>query len=143
MKLELISFSWELFKSDNVESLSTITKSWEITVLNNHSPLITSVVPWVLIVNHITDNWENKVEEFAIWRWILEVWNNNCKVLVDMLVSSEDIDMDKAEKAKQDAINMMEKYKNSKDKIDMDAFIKAEDMLLKSIAQLKIWKNKK
>jgi len=143
MKLEVISFSWELFKSDNVESLSTITKSWEITVLNNHSPLITSVVPWVLTVNHITDNWENKLEEFAIWRWILEVWNNNCKVLVDMLVSSEDIDMDKAEKAKQDAINMMEKYKNSKDKIDMDAFIKAEDMLLKSIAQLKIWKNKK
>jgi hypothetical protein len=32
----------------------------------------------------------------------------------------------------------MEKYKDSKDKIDMDKFIAAEDMLLKSLVQLKL-----
>jgi hypothetical protein len=32
----------------------------------------------------------------------------------------------------------MEKYKDSKDKVDMERFIQAEDMLLKSIAQLKL-----
>jgi hypothetical protein len=32
----------------------------------------------------------------------------------------------------------MSKYKNAKDKVDMERYIEAEDMLLKSIAQLKL-----
>jgi len=55
-----------------------------------------------------------------------------------MLVSSENLDAEKAEKARQEAITLMEKYKNSKDKVDMEKFIEAEDMLFKSIAQLKL-----
>jgi hypothetical protein len=55
-----------------------------------------------------------------------------------MLVSAENLDREKAEQAKQDALKMMEKYKGSKDKIDMEKFIEAEDMLFKSLAQLKL-----
>lgn len=33
----------------------------------------------------------------------------------------------------------MEEYKNSKDKVDMEKYVEAQDMLLKSIAQLKLW----
>jgi hypothetical protein len=55
-----------------------------------------------------------------------------------MLVSIDDVDLDHAEKAKKDALAMMEKYKDAKDKIDMEKFIAAEDMLLKSVAQLKL-----
>jgi len=32
----------------------------------------------------------------------------------------------------------MEKYRDSNDKMDMEKYIEAEDMLLKSIAQLKL-----
>jgi hypothetical protein len=37
----------------------------------------------------------------------------------------------------------MDKYKQSKDRVDMEKFIEAEDMLLKSIAQLKLYEVKK
>jgi F0F1-type ATP synthase epsilon subunit len=55
-----------------------------------------------------------------------------------MLVSIDDVDVDAAEKAKKDALAMMEKYKDAKDKVDMEKFIEAEDMLLKSVAKLKL-----
>jgi hypothetical protein len=55
-----------------------------------------------------------------------------------MLVSIDEVNIDAAEKAKKDALAMMEKYKNSKDKVDMEKFIEAEDMLLKSVAKLKL-----
>jgi hypothetical protein len=38
---------------------------------------------------------------------------------------------------------MMEKVKQSKDKVDMEKFIEAEDALLKSIAWLKLYDIKK
>jgi hypothetical protein len=33
----------------------------------------------------------------------------------------------------------MDKYKHAKDRVDMEKFIEAEDLLLKSIAQLKLY----
>jgi hypothetical protein len=55
-----------------------------------------------------------------------------------MLISSEDVNADVALKAQKEALELMEKYKDSKNKVDMEKFIQAEDMLLKSIAQLKL-----
>lgn len=55
-----------------------------------------------------------------------------------MLVDIDDLDLDKAERARNEALALMEKYKNAKDKVDMEKFIEAEDMLLKCIAQLKL-----
>ena len=55
-----------------------------------------------------------------------------------MLVDMEEVDYDTAEAARKRAIELMEKFKNSKDRVEMEKFIEAEDMLLKSIAQLKL-----
>jgi hypothetical protein len=55
-----------------------------------------------------------------------------------MLISSEDVNADVALNAQKEALELMEKYKDSKNKVDMEKFIQAEDMLLKSIAQLKL-----
>jgi hypothetical protein len=58
--------------------------------------------------------------------------------MADMLVDIDDLDLDKAERARNEALALMEKYKNAQDKVDMEKFIEAEDMLLKCIAQLKL-----
>ncbi|MDR1988398.1 MAG: hypothetical protein LBQ24_06875 [Candidatus Peribacteria bacterium] len=58
--------------------------------------------------------------------------------MADMLVDVESVDKDAAERAREKALEIMEKYKNAKDKVDMEKYIEAEDMLLKSIAQLKL-----
>ncbi len=68
----------------------------------------------------------------------MEVSNSNVKLLIDMLVSVDNLDIDKAEEAKKEAMELMGKYKDSKDKVDMEKFIAAEDMLLKSLVQLKL-----
>ena len=60
-----------------------------------------------------------------------------------MLIDVEEVDLDQAEAAKKRALELMEQFKHSKDRIDMEKFIEAEDMLLKSIAQLKLYDLKK
>jgi F0F1-type ATP synthase epsilon subunit len=78
-------------------------------------------------------------EDFAIGTGVIEVNNSSVKVMSDMLIDVEEIDLDKASLAKARALEMMEKYKDAKDRLDMEKFIEAEDMLLKSIAQLKLY----
>jgi len=143
MKLEILSFTWKLFKSDTVESVTAMTKVGEVTLLDNHTPLVTVLNPSIISIIYIDDTWLKTQKDFAIWGWVLEVSDSYVKVLIDMLVSIDDVDIDHAEKARKNALDQMEKYKWAKDKVDMDKFIAAEDMLLKSVAQLKLselWK---
>jgi F0F1-type ATP synthase epsilon subunit len=60
-----------------------------------------------------------------------------------MLTDIKDLDVDKVKRAKLEAKELMEKYKDSKGKMDMAKFIEAEDSLLRSIAQLKLYDIKK
>jgi len=138
MKIEILSFTWNLFKSDNVESVTATTKVWEITILENHTPLVTVLAPSIVSIVYTNEAWEKAEADFAVWGWVLEVSNSSVKILIDMLITVDDLDIDKAEKAKNKATALIEKYKDAKDKVDMEKFIAAEDMLLKSVAELKL-----
>lgn len=138
MKLRILSFSWESFNSDSVISATLMTSLWEITILENHAPLVTSINPSTMYVVHKDKDWKQVREDFAIWRWVVEVSNNDVKVMADMLVDVENLDVETAERARQKAIELMEKYKDAKDRMDMEQYIEAEDMLMKAIAQLKL-----
>lgn len=138
MKIEILSFTWNLFKSDTVESVTAMTKVWEITILDWHTPLVTVLSPSVVSIVYFDETWKKTEKDFAVWWWILELANSKVKLLIDMLVTIENLDVEWAEKAKKEALILMEKHKDSKDKIDMDKFIAAEDMLLKSLVQLKL-----
>ncbi len=138
MKLKILSFSGEIFSSDNVESATIMTTSWEITILNNHTPLLTSIKPSTMYIIYTDDFWTSKRDDFAVWSWVVEVSNNSVKIIADMLIDIDDLDVNRAERARQKAIDLMEKYRDSKDKVDMEKYVEAEDMLMKSIAQLKL-----
>ena len=138
MKLKIFSFSWGSFTSDSVVSVTFMSSVWEMTILENHSPLLTSVVPSNISVIYLNDSKEKVEEDFAIWKWIVEVRDDWTKIMTDMLVDMEQIDVEEAEKARQRAIELMEKYKNSQEKVDMEQYIEAEDLLLRSVAQLKL-----
>ena len=143
MQLKILSFSGEGFSHDNVVSVTLMTWVGEITVLDNHSPLLTHIKPsTIYIVYKDENNFEHR-DDFAIWSWVVEVRNSKVKIMADMLVDIEDLDKDSAERAREEAINIMEKYKDSKDRVDMEKFIEAEDLLQKSIAQLKLYDLKK
>ena len=138
MKLKIFSFSWGSFTSDSVVSVTFMSSVWEMTILNNHSPLLTSIVPSNISVVYLNDSKDKVEEDFAIWKWIVEVSQDCTKIMTDMLVDMEQIDVEEAEKARQRAIELMEKYKNSQEKVDMEQYIEAEDLLLRSVAQLKL-----
>ena len=138
MKLEILSFTWNLFKSEKVEQVTAMTKTGEVTLLDNHTPLVTVLKPSIISIIYTNEAWIKSEKDFAIGGWVLEVSNSTVRVLIDMLVSIDDVDVDAAEKAKKDALAMMEKFKDAKDKVDMEKFIEAEDMLLKSVAKLKL-----
>lgn len=139
MKLEILSFNGKLFKSHSVISVTAMTKTGEITVLDNHAALITSLKPAVLRVVHMDENNMRQEEDFAVWGGILEVAHSSVKILIDMLVTVHDVNLDLAEKARLSALETMERYRDSKDRVDMEKFVEAQDQLLKSIAQLKLW----
>ena len=143
MKLTILSFDGKKIEKDNVVSITLMTKSWEITVLDKHSPLITSVKPSTMYYVFVDENNIEQRDDVAIWNWVVEISNSNVKVMLDMLVDIEDLDVSHLERAKIEAQEMMEKFKDSKDKVDMDKFIEAEDALLKSIAWLKLYDIKK
>ncbi len=138
MKLKILSFWWEAFSSENVVSATMMTGIWEITALDNHAPLLTSIKPSTMYVVYIDDKDIERRDDFAIWTWVVEISNNSVKIMADMLVDIDDLDVSKAERAREEALKLMEKYRDSKDKMDMEKFIEAEDMLLRSIAQLKL-----
>ena len=137
MKLKILSFAGESFSSDNVKSVTLMTTSGEITILNNHVPLLTNMKPSTMYITYMDGKIEKR-DDFAIWYGVAEVSNNEVKIMADMLVDVADLDVEKAERARLDAIALMEKYRDSKDKVDMEKFIEAEDLLYRSIAQLKL-----
>ena len=142
MKLKIYSFNWENFSWDEIISVTLSTLNWEITVLDRHVPLLTAFKPSTMFVMKKDDKWIKERLDFAIWVWFVEVSNSEVKVLTDMLIDVEEqkaVDKASIEKAKAEALALMEKYKNSKDRVDMEKYIDAENELMKSIAQLKLY----
>lgn len=143
MNLKVISYSGESVNMNNVISVQLMTKAWEITVLDEHAPLTSIILPWVIEIEYTDDNNLTAKEQIAIWKWVVEVSESKVKILADMLVEAHEANKEDAEVAIQKAEELMAKYKDSKDRVDMEKFIEAEDMLLKSIAKLKLSELKK
>lgn len=146
MKVNIYSFNWENFSSEKVISVTMMTMMWEITILDRHTPLLSAFKPSTLFLVYKDENGVDYRNDFAVGSWFVEVKDSEVKILTDMLIDVEDqkdIDKNAVELAKADALALMEKYKQWKDRIDMEKFIEAEDNLMKSIAQLKLYETRK
>lgn len=143
MELKILSFTGQSFSADNVISVTLQSGLWEITVLDHHTPLITSIKPSALRLTLKDTHGILSRNDFAIGSGVVEIQDSKIKILSDMLVDIEAVDFEKAEAARKRALELMETYKHSKDRVDMEKFIEAEDNLLKSIAQIKLYELRK
>ena len=143
MKLKILSFGGQSFSNENVVSATIMTQMGEITVLDNHAALITAIKPSTMYIIYKDENGVELRDDFAVGSGVVEVSNSEVKVMSDMLIDIEDLDVDNAERAKKEALELMDQFKDAKDRVDMEKFIEAEDMLLKYIAQLKLYDLKK
>jgi F0F1-type ATP synthase epsilon subunit len=100
---------------------------------------MTYVEPSTLYVDYRDENNVMIRDDFAVWRWVVEINWDSIKILTDMLTDIADLDVAEVRRAKMSAETLMEKYKWKTDKMDMAKFLEAEESLLKSIAQLKLY----
>ncbi len=143
MELKILSFEWESFVNKKVVSVTLLTGVGEITVLDDHVSLMTYVEPSTLYIDFRDENNVLIRDDFAVGRGVVEIWENKMKILTDMLTNIVDLDVSEVRRAKMRAEELMKRYKGKTDKMDMAKFIEAEDALLRSIAQLKLYDMKK
>jgi len=126
--LEIITPEKEIYKND-VDEVIVPTVTGEITILPNHSPLLSKVAPGELIVKK-----GQKEEPMAITGGFLEVFNNKVTILADYAVRADNIEIARAEEAKKRAEKIMQEKVGERD------FAEAEAQLRRSLLELKVAK---
>lgn len=113
--------------SGEADEVIVPTVTGEIGVLPNHVSLLTQILPGELRVKN-----SGKTNYFAIMGGYLEVNNNTVNVLGDYAVRAEDIEIAKAEQAKERAQKLKEEKVSQEDL----AIINAD--LRRSLLELKV-----
>jgi F-type H+-transporting ATPase subunit epsilon len=114
---------------DSIDQLTLPTREGEITVLPNHIPLISVLAPGELIAK--------KGEEetvMAVSGGMVEVRKNEITILADTAERAEEIDLARAEEAKERA----EKLKDEKIRADETGYATAAAILEKNLARIKV-----
>ncbi len=125
MHLELITPEGSAFSGEAV-SVTLPTGTGEITVLNHHIPLMSSVMPGTIIIR------TGKEELFfAVSRGIIQVEKLGVRVLADSADRTESLEEEAIEAAKKRAQELMNDRRN-----DAEGFADATATLERELAKL-------
>jgi len=129
LKLEIITPERVVF-SDGVDQISMMTKDGEITVLPHHIPLVTVLQPGEL-------RYKKNGQEFfmAVSGGFAEVRpDNSVRILADSAEHAHEIDITRAEAARERAAKLMTE---SRSKEDVD-FVSIQAAMEKELNRLKV-----
>ena len=115
-----------------VESVSFPTVEGEITILPNHIPIISAIKPGELKIKK-----EGSYEYFSVTKGVIEMDGKMITVLIDAAERAEEIDEERAEKARVKAQELM-----SKERKDEEGYAEARAQFERALARLKIAKKK-
>lgn len=114
---------------DEIDQITLPTKMGEITILPNHIPLVSSLMPGEIFIK------KGKEEiVMAVSGGFLELNNNQLVILADTAERAEEIDEQRAEEAKKRAQDLLEK-KQAAEEIDFTALAAKME---KELARLKV-----
>ena len=114
---------------DEVDQVTIPTRTGEITILPNHTPLITSVKPGELIFKK-----HQKETRLAAGYGFAQIDNKGAKILVDLAAEETEIQ----EKAIEEAKKKAEEALKQKHMLSEEEFATAAANLQKALVQLKI-----
>jgi F-type H+-transporting ATPase subunit epsilon len=114
---------------DEIDQITLPTQEGEITVLPNHIPLISVLTPGELIIKK-----DSEEIAMAVSGGIVEVRKNELVILADTAERAEEIDVKRAEEARQRA----EKLKTERIQTDEAQYATAAAMLEKNMARIKV-----
>jgi len=116
---------------EEVDEVVADTKDGQITILANHTPLVSILKPGELIIR--TDK---KDKPLAIAGGVIEMFNNTLIILADTAEHAEEIDLERAETR---ARELVEKLKD-KEKLDINTYNNLEYMLERDRARIGVSK---
>lgn len=118
----------------DIDSLSCPTEMGELTILANHIPLVANIVPGEL---RIGDGQE--VQYLVVTGGFLEVRpGNEIVILADAAEYDAEIDLQRAEKAKEQAKKTM-----SEENVEAEEYARAQAALERSLARIRVASRKK
>ena len=100
-----------IYENDQTEQVTAPTTTGEITILPNHTPLVTILNPGELVFKQ-----DGQTHNFAVAGGFLEMKENNeLIILADNVEHVDQIDIDRAQQAREKAVAQMAAIKNRKD----------------------------
>jgi F-type H+-transporting ATPase subunit epsilon len=129
LKLEIVTQERRVYSADDVEMVVAPGSEGELGILPRHAPLITSLQEGVMRVKRAA----GREEVLAIHGGFMEVLPDQVTVLADAAERAEEIDLARAEEARQRAEELMKQRRE--DKVD---YVRAETALRRSLVRLKI-----
>ncbi|MBU2028491.1 ATP synthase F1 subunit epsilon [Patescibacteria group bacterium] len=138
IKFEIVTPERVVLKEE-ITQITLPTKTGEITILPNHIPLVSSLMPGVISIKK--RNGEDDV--MSISGGFLEVLKNKVVILADTAERAEELDMDQAEEARKRAIELKEKARRGEniDFTEVNAAIERELARTKAIKRWRKIKN--
>jgi F-type H+-transporting ATPase subunit epsilon len=129
LKLEIVTQERRVYSADDVEMVVAPGTEGEMGILPRHAPLITSLQDGVMRVKHRS----GREEVLAVHGGFMEVLPDQVTVLTDAAERADEIDIARAEEARQRAEELMQQRRD--DKVD---YARAEAALRRSLIRLKI-----
>lgn len=130
MKLELVTLEGVKYSEEAYEVVLP-TASGQITVLPNHEPLLSVLVPGVVTVRKAKGDADTHLEHFATFGGVLEVSGDAVRVLVDE-AESGDVSEQEELAAQQAAKKLLAE---AKDQVELD---KAQALVDRSAVRLQV-----
>ena len=137
IKFEIVTPERVVLK-EMIKQLTVPTKHGEITILPNHIPLIATINPGVITLKKKDDT----PEVLSVSGGFVEVLSNKVVILADTAEMAEEIDIDRAEEARQLAEKTMKDMKRT----DLESFTAVNAMISKELARsraAKLWRKLK
>ncbi len=131
LKFKLVTLSGTK-SSNDVHEVLLPTPQGQIAVFEHHSPLVSLATTGVIKVRKKAGDPDDFMDIYATNGGVIEIVNNTVKVLVDEADVPEEINQQEAEKAHQEAKNLL---KDAKDQMSLDH---AQTMLDRTSVRLKV-----
>ncbi|MCH7951862.1 ATP synthase F1 subunit epsilon [Patescibacteria group bacterium] len=127
--LEIITQETVIYQ-DTAESVTAPASEGEVTILAHHAPLFSKIDPGQITIR----KGEQKLAMVTGTGFIDVSPDNKVTILVDSATRLDEIDIRRAEEAKQRADELL----NQKDKLSRTEILRAEASLRKAVLELKV-----
>lgn len=136
MNFELISLDGVKFRA-KAYSIVLPTANGQVTLLKDHEPLLSVVVPGTITIRKEQNDPDYHLEHYASLGGVLEVTTQGARVLVDEAAGADEISEQEAEKAHKAALELR---KNAKTQIELEH---AQTMIDRHAVRLNVAKLRK